>query len=84
MPEEVLDVSIAICDGTGVSFLHSSKSVLCYCGRRFNRRFDSIKETWRIPRHVAQKDLSLCGSDSRSDQHQDTVNTTSSQMTMLT
>lgn len=40
------------CSGSRVLFPHSSSSVLCYCGRRFNRRFDSIKETWRIPLHT--------------------------------
>lgn len=49
MHEKVLD--IPICPGAGVSFPRSSSSVLCYCGRRFNRRFDSIKDAWQIPLH---------------------------------
>lgn len=73
----------AYCSGSRVSFPRSSPSVLCYCGRRFNRRFDSIKDTWRIPLHSPscynkeEKNLS-CGSDSRNEQSLDTPNIISS------
>ena len=46
---------LAYCAGSLVSFPHSSSTVLCYCGRRFNRRFNSRQDTWTIPKHTTQK-----------------------------
>lgn len=45
------DSKPSYCIGSFVSFPSTSHSVLCYCGRRFTRRFDSRKETWTIPKH---------------------------------
>lgn len=48
---EPIKIEPIYCAGSLVSFPSTSHSVLCYCGRRFTRRFDSRQETWTIPKH---------------------------------
>lgn len=41
----------AYCAGSGISFPSSTQSALCYCGRTFHRRFNTIQKTWTIRKH---------------------------------
>lgn len=56
MSESQIREKLTPCPGAGVTLSHSSPSVLCYCGRVFRRRFNSLKEVWQVPKHV--KDIS--------------------------
>jgi hypothetical protein len=54
------DSDINACPGSEVEFRRTTSSVLCYCGKKFTRRFNGNKPIWSIPIHN-REESTKCG-----------------------